>query len=280
MEIRPMTERDVEAVAAIGSVVFSPDTPYTPRDAARAERRVRHLVATDPDGAWAATIDGTVVGGALAIRREALWGLSFLAVLPEHQARRIGGTLLARAVDYAAGAATRLILSSEDPKAMRSYARSGLRLRPSVAAGGLLDRSLLPPRPSAVVVSDDVAATAAISRHVRGASHERDIPVLLESGMELLLHPGRGFAVRDGGTIRLLAARDEEAAGELLWACLIDAPPGVTISVDFLTAGQDWAIAVILEAGLPLSTYGPVFVGGDPSHPPPLTPYIPSSSYL
>jgi hypothetical protein len=95
--------------------------------------------------------------------------------------------------------------------------------------------------------------------------------------MELLLHPGRGFAVRDAGTIKLLAALDEEAAAELLWACLIDAPAGETISVDFLTADQDWGVAVVLEAGLALSAYGPVFVGGDPG---PLTPYLPSGAYL
>jgi GNAT superfamily N-acetyltransferase len=279
-----MTSADVPAAAAIGGVVFSPGAPYTARDAARAERRFRHLLATDPEGAWVAVDggddDAPVIGATLALRREDLWGLSFLGVLPEHQARRIGGALLGHALDHAAGAAFRLILSSEDPKAMRSYARAGLRLRPSVAAGGVLNRARLPARPARVVVSDDVAATAEFSRHVRGAGHERDLPVFLELGMELLLHPGRGFAVRDDGTVKLLAARDEAAASELLWACLIDAPPGASINVDFLTADQDWAVAVVLEAGLALSAYGPVFVGGNPSHPPPLTPYLPSGSYL
>jgi GNAT superfamily N-acetyltransferase len=273
-----MTEADVRAAAAIGSVVFFPDTPYTPRDAARAQRRVQHLCRTDPDGAWVAVDDDdTVIGAALSIRREGLWGLSFLGVLPEHQTRRVGGALLGHALDYAADAEDRLILSSEDPKAMRSYARAGLRLRPTVAAGGVLDPSRRPARPEAVVVSDDVAATAEFSRHVRGASHERDLPVCLEVGMELLLHPGRGFAVRDAGTVKLLAALDEEAASDLLRACLVDAPAGETISVDFLTADQDWAVAVVLEAGLALSAYGPVFVAGDPG---PLTPYLPSGAYL
>lgn len=273
-----MTTADVPAAAAIGSVVFFPDEPYPPSDARRAERRFHHLLGTDPAGAWVAQHDdGTVIGATLAIRREDLWGLSFLGVLPEHQARGIGGALLGHALDHADGATDRLILSSEDPKAMRSYARAGLRLRPSVAAGGVLDRARLPKRPAAVVVSDDVAATTEISRHVRGAGHERDLPVFLELGMELLLHPGRGFAVRDAGTVKLLAARDPQAASELLWACLIDAPPGATVSVDFLTAEQDWAVTVVLEAGLPLSAYGPVFVGGDPG---PLTPYLPSGSYL
>jgi GNAT superfamily N-acetyltransferase len=278
MEIRPLRDDDTAALAAIGHAVFVPDAPYTPRDAEPAQRRFRHLSMTDPAGAWVAVDpDGTVVGGALALRREELWGLSFLGVLPDRHARGIGGRLLQRALAYAPDARTRLILSSQDPKAMRSYARAGLRLLPAVSAGGVLNRSLLPPRPPAVVVSDDVAATGAISRHVRGASHERDLPVYLDLGMELLLHPGRGFAVRDAGKVKLLAARDEEAASELLWACLIDAPTGETISVDFITAGQDWAVAVVLEAGLPLSPDGPVFVGGDPG---PLAPYLPSGAFL
>jgi len=48
-------------------------------------------------------------------------------------------------------------------------------------------------------------------------------------------------------------------------------------SVDFITAGQDWAIPVILDAGLALSPDGPVFAGGRLG---PMAPYIPSGAYL
>jgi hypothetical protein len=49
------------------------------------------------------------------------------------------------------------------------------------------------------------------------------------------------------------------------------------VSVDFLTAGQDWAVQVIIDARLPISPDGPMFAGGELG---PLTPYIPSAAYL
>ena len=72
---------------------------------------------------------------------------------------------------------------------------------------------------------------------------------------------------------------------------------GATINVDFLTAGQDWALPACLDARLSLSPDGPMFAGGDagpagPLHPEwrlplggpgragPLAPYIPSGAYL
>jgi hypothetical protein len=87
----------------------------------------------------------------------------------------------------------------------------------------------------------------------------------------------RGFVVHRDGSPRLLAARDEEAAAALLWGALAEAPRGATVQVDFISAGQDWAIAVILEAGLALSPDGPLFVRGDVG---PLRPYLPSGAYL
>jgi GNAT superfamily N-acetyltransferase len=278
MEVRPLRPDDVAAADEIARQVFDPpgtvptEAPPTP-----GERRVAHLLSTDPGGAWAAIdADGILEGVALALRRDDLWGLSLLAVRPDRHARGIGRRLLEAALAYADGARGRIVMSSQDPKAMRLYARAGLRLRPTVGAGGILDRSLLPPPAPDVGPSDDVAATAAISRAVRGATHHLDIPVLLERGMQLLAHSDRGFAVHDQGTPKLLAARDEQAATDLLWACLAAAPPGATVSIDFIAAEQDWAVGVALEAGLALTPDGPLFVAGELG---PLRPYLPSSTY-
>jgi hypothetical protein len=49
------------------------------------------------------------------------------------------------------------------------------------------------------------------------------------------------------------------------------------VTVDFLTAGQDWAVRACLDAGLALSPDGPFFTGGDLG---PLRPYVPSGAYL
>jgi hypothetical protein len=63
----------------------------------------------------------------------------------------------------------------------------------------------------------------------------------------------------------------------MLWALFATARPGETVSVDFLTAGQDWALPVCLDARLALSPDGPMFAGGALGT---LAPYVPSGAYL
>ena len=274
-----MTPEDVPVTAGLAQAAFAaPGEPVSELDARRAEARQAHLLATDPRGAWVALDErGEVCAVALALLRERVWGLSLLAVRPDVQARGVGRRLLERAWDYGAGARGRIVVSSTDPKAMRRYARLGLALRPCVSAAGIVDRSRLPAPPRAVAPSADVERTAPISRAVRGASHVADLPVLLAAGGELLLHGDRGFAVHDRGTVKLLAARDDAAATDLLWACLAASVPGATVAVEFLTAGNDWAVRAALDAGLALSPEGPLFTGGELG---PLAPYVPSGPYL
>ncbi len=279
MQIRSAQPDDAAALAALGrAVFFGPDQVYSAAQVEHQERRHRHLTATDPGGAWVAVDeDGTVRGGAHALVREGMWGLSYLAVDPGVQARGVGRELLDRAWAHGAHARGRIVLSSTDPRAMRRYARAGLALRPCVAAAGIVDRSRLPAPSPAVRPSDDVEATAPVSRHVRGATHHHDLPLDLDAGMRLLRHGDRGFVVFDDTTVKLLAARDEPAAVALLWAALADTAPGATVQVDFLSAGQDWAVSVLLEAGLVLSPDGPIFTAGELG---PLAPYIPCGAYL
>jgi predicted N-acetyltransferase YhbS len=280
MEIRPLREDDIAAAQRVSDAAFGgPTPPTTPElQRRRGERKLRHLLATDPGGCWVAQDgEGELAGVALALRREDLWGLSLLVVRPDVQARGVGRRLLEAALAHADGARGRIVLSSSDPKAMRRYARAGLALVPQVAACGIVDRSRLPAtdgvRPGSF---DDVAATADVSRHVRGATHHLDLPSFASDGRQLLVHE-RGFAVHEWGTPKLLAAYDDEAATALLWACLAAGGPGATVMVDFIGPGQDWAVAVALEAGLALTPDGPVFVSGDVG---PLRPYLPSGAYL
>jgi hypothetical protein len=93
----------------------------------------------------------------------------------------------------------------------------------------------------------------------------------------LLLVEDRAFALIRPGRVHLLAGLDDDAATRALNAALAAMPPGATASVDFLTAGQDWAVRACLDAGLALSPDGPFFTGGDLG---PLRPYIPSGAYL
>lgn len=112
---------------------------------------------------------------------------------------------------------------------------------------------------------------------MRGAGHGRDLHVPLAGGARLFVYEDRAFGILRNTGIMLLAGRDDQAAKRVLWAMLVAAGPGVTTTIDFLTAGQDWAIQVALDARLPLSPDGPCFAGGELG---PMAPYVPSGAYL
>jgi GNAT superfamily N-acetyltransferase len=137
-----MTEDDVAAAHDLSVATFEDlsrrlGEPPEPRpDPAMAHLRYRHLVRTDPAGAWVAEDEHGISGCALALRREDVWGLSLLIVRPDLQSAGVGRELLQRAHDYAAGARGRIILSSADPRAMRAYSRLGLDTHPTLWAQG------------------------------------------------------------------------------------------------------------------------------------------------
>jgi GNAT superfamily N-acetyltransferase len=283
VRLRPLTVDDAPEAELVAFRALSPliagaaDDPGRP---ARGQKRIVHLTELDPPGAWCAEDDdGRITGIALALVRDGLWGLSLLAVDPRHQTQGLGRALLDAALTYAEGTRGQIILSSTDPRAMRRYARAGFALVPAVAAAGIVDRTALPaPHPDIRAgTGDDLPMTEAISRAVRGATHVPDIPNAIARGDALLVLGDRGFALHRDGVARLLAATDEEAAAALLWAIFAAAPPGATATVDFITAGHDWAVRACLDAGLALSPDGPVFVRGEVG---PLRPYIPSGAYL
>jgi GNAT superfamily N-acetyltransferase len=277
-----MTAEDVPAAEAVARAALWDGHPgiADPVTVARGLRRVAHLQRTDPRGAWVAEAGGEIAGMALALLREGIWGLSLFGVAAAHRNRGIGRALLDAAfAEHGAGARGHLILSSESPAAMRRYARLGLELRPCVAAAGIPDRARLP-FDAAVrdAGPDGIPAADAIGRAVRGAGHGADLPVALQDpGARLLLIEDRAFALLRNERITLVAGLDEDAATRALRAALAAAPAGATVSVGYLTAGQDWAVRACLDAGLALSPDGPFFTGGDLG---PLRPYVPSGAYL
>src|SRR4051812_24263544 len=277
-----MRPDDVAVAEAVARTALHGDDPpgAEPAVVARGRRRVAHLQRTDPGGARVAEdASGAIVGVALALVREGIWGLSLFAVAAGHRARGIGRELLEASFGHVADARGHLILSTEHPAAMRRYARLGLELRPCVAAAGILDRTGLPAADGVRDAgADGIPVADAIGRAVRGAGHGSDLEVALQDpGAQLLLVEDRAFALVRHSRITLVAGLDDAAATRALNAALAAMPPGGTVSVDFLTAGQDWAIRACLDAGLALSPDGPFFTGGELG---PMRPYVPSGAYL
>jgi hypothetical protein len=73
-----------------------------------------------------------------------------------------------------------------------------------------------------------------------------------------------------------LGARDEDAASALLQTALAEMAPGKAVEVSWLTSSHQWAIGVLVAAGVDLHPLGAVMVRGMPGLP---TAYIPSGAY-
>jgi len=106
--------------------------------------RWRHGLATDPDGCWVAEDAEGIAGVSVGLRRGAVWGLSLLAVRVGVQSRGIGRALLEHALRTAEGTDAGLIVSSDDPRAIRRYALAGFALRPTLSSTDTPDLDALP----------------------------------------------------------------------------------------------------------------------------------------
>jgi GNAT superfamily N-acetyltransferase len=281
--LRPMERFDDIPVHELAAVTFAElaarfhEPPSPPPPMMPALVRINQLLERDPGGAWVAEEDGRLVGAALALDREGVWGLSLLVVLPEHQSSGVGRALLRQSLEYANGGERGgIILASADERALRVYSRAGFAMHPSVTARGRPTVSAAP-REVREGDEDDLPLTEAVDRAVRGAAHGSDIAALLRAHCRLLVHPDRGYAVVGGGAVRLVAALDEEAARDLLLAGLAAMPPREEISVEWITAAQAWAVGPVLDAGLRLRPAGAVFLRGDVG---PFRPYLPNGAYL
>jgi GNAT superfamily N-acetyltransferase len=249
----------------------------------RRQKRTAYFLRTDPGGSWVAEDDGVIVGMSQSFVREGYWVLSQLGAVPGRQGRGIGRELLRLAHTHGDPHSPGTIQCSRDPKAMALYADLGFSLHPVVAAWG-------PIRPGAVTRPDEVARfegagvtevqldiVTGIDRAVRGSARTGDVEIMLsEEGNRLLLHEDQAYAVAKDDRLVTLGARNEESASLVLRTMLAEAPPGETVEVNWLTAPQQWAINVLIAAGVELQPYGPVMVRGMPGPP---HPYIPSGGY-
>src|SRR3954465_14819992 len=161
--------RGVQALAFAGPDDPTDPTTFPPEVTARQHRRINQFLTHDAPGSWVAESDDGVIGVALALRRDDLWGLSLLAVRPDCQAKGVGQQLLAATLTYAADAERSVILSTSDPKAMACYARAGFALHPQVAGRGPVRRPV-PASPRVRIAGPaDVDFAEDVDRAVRGA---------------------------------------------------------------------------------------------------------------
>jgi GNAT superfamily N-acetyltransferase len=277
LHLRALHAPDLEVAATAAAAAFDLDVSE-PEAAARWLSRVAYGFETDPEGAYVAELGGEIVGVAQAIRRERLWCLALLAVDPRAQSSGAGRALMERALTYATDTDIGLIISSSDPRALRLYALSGFALLPTFEVAGTLDRSALPQPRGEVHAGgrEDFESLAAISREVRGAPHTLELEFALARGMQLLRVGDRGFAVVwPGRGVWLLVARDDGAASQLLWAALALAGTEHP-SVRWITGAQQWAIEIVVRAGLRLVPHGALCVRGEPG---PLRAYLPSGPF-
>jgi GNAT superfamily N-acetyltransferase len=88
----------------------------------------RHLVSTDPQGAWIAEANGVPVGYALSFVRGHIWFLSQLFVQPDQHGHGIGAALLEKAQAYGRnrGATIFSVIASGSQVAHGLYMRAGM----------------------------------------------------------------------------------------------------------------------------------------------------------
>lgn len=276
--VRRQESDDLDGVTAVSAAAFGVDIGVD-RHRRRWEERVGHVLGTDPGGCFVAEQEGRIVGVAQALIRERLWVLSLLAVDPGGQSAGAGRALMDSVLGYGPAEMPGLIVSSNDPRALRLYAGCGFTLRPTLQAAGQVERRAVPAL-AARVVDDgeaDLEALADISRQIRGAPHTTELAYALRRGARLLVVPGRGFALAEPGRgVWLLVARAEDAAEALLWGALAAVADAPSVSVRWLDGRQQWAIRIVLRAGLSLAAYGAICTRGEAA---PLYPYIPSAPF-
>jgi GNAT superfamily N-acetyltransferase len=286
-----MTEADVPAAVlafensflAMRARFGLPVTATSIQDERWRRERTLHFLRTDPEGSWVAEDESAIVGLSQSFVREGYWVLSQLATVPGRQGAGVGRELVHLALTHGDPASPGTIQCSRDPKAMALYASFGFALHPVVAGWGLVRRGGVE-RPHDVVrfepdgvTERELALVTAIDRAVRGSARTQDVESMLtQPGTRLLLHRDEGYAVAKDDRLVTLGARTEDAAARVLRTMLAETPAGETVEVNWVTAGQQWAIAVLVEAGVELQPYGPLMVRGMAGPP---CPYIPSGGY-
>ncbi|CAN5832853.1 hypothetical protein BH20ACT6_BH20ACT6_10470 [soil metagenome] len=287
--MRPADVAEVERLTAHTYLDVDRRTrlPGTPEPALRSveqaaawRRHAEHVLRHDGPGCWVADGPAGLVGVTMSMRRDTMWLLAAYAVLPAAQGQGLGTRLLDTALEYGAGCLRGMVVSSPDPRAARRYRSARFDLHPTMHGLGEVRREALPvPEDVREATAADIDLADSVDRRTRGSGHGIDHP-LLAATMPMLVvdRPGgQGYCyLRSPGTVYLLAATNERTAARLLWAALGSGLAGQPVRVPHVTAANQWALDVIVAAGLDVQTQGYLALRG--MRPP--APYLPSGHFL
>src|SRR5688500_6770934 len=209
-----------------------------------------------------------------------MWILASYAVTPGLQGRGLGRGLLDAALQHGRGCLRGMLNASDDPQALRRYALAGFRLQPQMSLHGTVDRALLPVvRHVREGTPGDRDLLDSLDRRTRGAAHGPDHEVLVAE-LRLLVTDrpaGSGYAYVDAsGAPVLLAASNRRAATALTWEALAASDPEVPVEIGHVSAANDWAVDLAMQARLGLSSRGFLALRRMPDP----APYLPHPSLL
>lgn len=113
-----------------------------------------------------------------------------------------------------------------------------------------------------------------VSLELRGGRRQPDSQFLLQLGCSLYVADD-GYAFFGERNPVTVAAESEDTARALVVAGMLDTEPEKQVSINWVTAPQQWAFELAADLGLRLQSIGAVMVRGEA----PMAPYIPSGAF-
>jgi hypothetical protein len=253
--------------------------PEVPNDLAAILRLHRHLLATDPDGFLVAEqvvadgdiADVRIVAFGSAVRRDPVWFLSMLFVMPNAQAAGIGRNLLGRLLPPPGSATLATCTDAAQPISNGLYASHGIVPRmPLLRLVGLADRAAELPRfPDGVhpvrfaevsrdgdriggaALDDELAA---LDRDAAGFEHPADHGMVGAEGRTGFLYVGPdggpigyGYA-SESGRVGPIAVRDAALLGPVIAHLVTTIRPRGAFGM-WLPGAAEESFAPLIRAG-------------------------------
>jgi GNAT superfamily N-acetyltransferase len=286
--LRLATEEDLGTCAAIWRTSINDYTnrlnlPEIPDDLVAVLRLYGHLRATDPEGfVVAEQVDGTgeprIVAFVSALRRDPLWFLSMLFVLPEFQGRGLGRTLIDRVIPAPGTASLATCTDSVQPISNALYASFGIAPRmPLLRLVGRPERpNELPRLPDGtrVIQFDEIRDRAAnglsagalddeldaLDREVVGFAHRQDHDMVRREGRIGFLYIGPGGSTigygyaSEAGRVGPVAVRDAALLDPLIGHLVATVAPRGAFGI-WLPGAAVTATTSLLRAGFRLDGF-------------------------